>query len=283
MNKLLRSNFSRLKSSAAFRLGVLVMIAYAIIACLFQYMNSINGIVVTLDSVFALPYIMTGIMLAVFCSLFIGTEYSDGTIRNKLIVGSSRKSIYLANFVVSAVAGIIMDFVFWAVVCALGIPLLGGFTAGIGDVLLVLLAGVLMTVSFAAVFTLIAMLNQNKAVSAIICCIGILVATFAASYLYSALSEPEKINSYMVDGSGDFSVTVNGNEAEAELVPNPRYLSGTKRKIYQFLMDFPPSGQMVQVMDMNTPNLKLMPIYSAIIIFLANILGAAFFRRKDLK
>ena len=28
-----------------------------------------------------------GIVMAVFCSLFIGTEYSEGTIRNKIIIG----------------------------------------------------------------------------------------------------------------------------------------------------------------------------------------------------
>ena len=39
-----------------------------------------------------------GIVMAVFCSLFIGTEYSEGTIRNKIIIGQKRGAVYLSNF-----------------------------------------------------------------------------------------------------------------------------------------------------------------------------------------
>ena len=39
-----------------------------------------------------------GIVMAVFCSLFIGTEYSEGTIRNKIIIGQKRGTVYLSNF-----------------------------------------------------------------------------------------------------------------------------------------------------------------------------------------
>ena len=38
-----------------------------------------------------------GLFMAMFTSLFIGTEYDYGTIRNKIIVGHSRTSIYFSN------------------------------------------------------------------------------------------------------------------------------------------------------------------------------------------
>ena len=40
------------------------------------------------------------IALSILITLFIGIEYSDKTIRNKLIVGHSRSEVYLANLVV---------------------------------------------------------------------------------------------------------------------------------------------------------------------------------------
>lgn len=50
-----------------------------------------------IDSAFFSVAIYIGIILSVFCSLFIRTEYSDGTIRNKLIVGQKRSAVYFAK------------------------------------------------------------------------------------------------------------------------------------------------------------------------------------------
>lgn len=283
MSNLLRANLARLKKSRIFWLAMAVMLGFGLIACLGQYRDKVAGFTVTLDSVFSLPYIVSGVLLAVFCSLFIGTEYSDGTIRNKLIVGRSRSSIYLANFIVSAAAGLLMNLVYLAVACAVGIPLLGFFTAGLQEVLLFLLTGMLLTVAFAAIFTMLALLIQSKALSAIVCSIGILAAIFLASYLYSALGEPELTESYKVGADSSFSVTIYDKDQKPEMVPNPKYLTGIHRTAYQFLMDFLPSGQMVQLIDRKAPNLNLLPLYSVIVIVAANAGGILFFRRKDLK
>lgn len=283
MSKLLFSNFARLKKSKIFWFCIVAMLGLSIFDCLLQYRDKVSGFTVTLDSIFVLPYIMSGILLAVFCSLFIGSEYSDGTIRNKLVVGRNRSSIYLANFVVSAVAGLAMNLIYLVVACILGIPLLGFFTADLQMVLVLMLVGMLITIAFAAIFTMLTMLNQNKALSAIICSIGILAAIFVASFLYSAITEPEFIESNQLEVGSSFSVSVDGLDQIAEKVPNPRYLTGNSRALVQFLVDFPPSGQMIQMVDMNMPNLSLLPFYSMIIIITANIGGVFFFRRKDLK
>ena len=283
MSKLLFANFARLRKSKIFWFCTAVMLGLGIFVCLNQYRDKLSGFTVTLDSVFVLPYIMSGILLAVFCSLFIGSEYSDGTIRNKLVVGHNRSAIYLANFVVSAVAGLSMNLIYLAVGFILGIPLLGFFTADLQLVLIWMLVGALITIAFAAIYTMLTMLNQNKALSAIICSIGILAAIVLASYLYSAINEQEFIESYQLEVGSSVSVTVYGTDLKTEMIPNPKYLTGNRRALVQFLMDFLPSGQMVQMVDMNMPNLSLLPLYSSIIIITANIGGVFFFRRKDMK
>ena len=55
-----------------------------------------------------------GLVAAVFISLFVGSEYSDGTIRNKLVVGHSRMRIYLANLIVCSIACVLISLAYAA-------------------------------------------------------------------------------------------------------------------------------------------------------------------------
>ena len=58
---------------------------------------------------------VVGILISIFYSLFLGTEYNDGTIRNKLIVGHKRETIYLASFITGTVAVTIIYFI-WGLI-----------------------------------------------------------------------------------------------------------------------------------------------------------------------
>lgn len=46
------------------------------------------------------------IALAAFTALLVGADYSDGTIRNKLVAGSRRSCVYLSSLAVQIVAGL---------------------------------------------------------------------------------------------------------------------------------------------------------------------------------
>lgn len=121
----------------------------------------------------------TGIVLSVFCSLFIGTEYSDGTIRNKIIVGHTRTAVYLSNLVVCMTAGVFICLSCVAASLLVGIPLLGYFQSDIRILLLLLLCSFVMSFAYAGIFTLIAMLNQNKAIVAVFCILGAFILLFS--------------------------------------------------------------------------------------------------------
>ena len=106
MRKLLHSNFIRLRNSlslgfslAFFLLwnGIMLFSSYDVMLKLESDMP--------LDSVIFAFLFIIGIVMSVLTSLFIGTDYSDGTIRNKIIIGQSRNSIYAANLVTCAFMG----------------------------------------------------------------------------------------------------------------------------------------------------------------------------------
>ncbi len=66
-----------------------------------------------------------GLASAFMLAIFIGTEYHDNTMRNKLICGQSRVTVYFANFFTS----LLITLTFWLipilVILCVGIPLLG--------------------------------------------------------------------------------------------------------------------------------------------------------------
>ena len=109
------------------------------------------------------------ISASAFCSLFIGTEYSDGTIRNKLVVGHTRGTIYLSNLIVSMAAALFdVPFLYPRCLCrghsAYRLHQNGDcHFSGCARRKLCHHAG------FCSIFTLVSMLCQNQAVTAVIC------------------------------------------------------------------------------------------------------------------
>ena len=77
------------------------------------------------------------------------------------------------------------------------------------------------------VLLLAAMLLTNKATSAVACILLSLALLVAGSYVYGALQEAEI-------ESGGLLVTENGTEW-LDPQPNPRYLQGAKRTVYEAL------------------------------------------------
>ena len=109
MRNLLSANFRRLIRGKIFWIAIIFMVGAEIFACAVQYRDVLEyDAVLTMDQMTFQTGIYLGIVTAVFVSLFVGTEYSDGTIRNKLLVGHKRTQIYLANFVTCAVAIVII-------------------------------------------------------------------------------------------------------------------------------------------------------------------------------
>lgn len=275
MSKLLAANFMRIKKNKAFWSGIIFMFGLGIIFPVKRYADMVQtGWVNNLDNGFYFCAVLIAIVMAVFCSMFIGTEYSDGTIRNKIIVGQKRAAIYLANAVTSSLVSIIMCIVFVVPYLCVGIPLLGFFTADIKMILLIGVAVLFLAAAFSSVFTLIAMLCRNKATAAVACLLLAFGLIITGAVLNEMLNAPKMISGYSLSIDG---ALVNTEE------PNPKYLEGVKREIVQTIYDIIPGGQAVQCVSLTAVNLPRLPLYSAGIILLTMGGGVVLFQKKDLK
>lgn len=276
MRKLISANFSRLWKDKIFWIAVVAMLV-------FNLVNVLNGCRQATESMSKFGYTlghylfgflpMFGVFIAAFISLFQGTEYSDGTMRNKLIIGHSRIKVYLANFLTNYIASAIV-LVTGFFVGMVGVPILGWLemetTASVGY----LVASLLMAGAWCAIFTLISMLTTNKAYAVVLCLILWLGFTFLGSYFYNALSHPE-----MHSGA---TVTMDGITI-GEPTPNPDYVGGFKRQVYEFLSDFFPSGQAIQMSSLEAAHPIRMMLCSLGIAVMTTLGGVLGFRRKDLK
>lgn len=253
MNNLLSANFTRLKKSKIFWLGVIAMIGFGAFLPISNYMDEIRFREFT-DYEYTNPFdnvlfgysLAIGVICAIFISLFLGTEYSDGTIRNKLIVGKTRASIYFSNLITNIAAALFMCLCYLGSVCAVGIPLCDKIDMEISLVLKIIAASFVMVIAFCSICTMLSMIIQSKAVMAIISITSIFVLLFATTIINDRLNQPKNyIYSEMTDGV---------EKVVSE--PNSYYVDGTKRKIYIFLMDFLPTSQSVKFYSNSALNVE---------------------------
>jgi len=275
MSRLLRANFMRLVKNKPFYICIAVMAFCGIYLPVTDYSKMIkSGTVCIPDKNFFAFSVCMGVVAAFFISMFIGTEYSDGAIRNKMVLGHSRVSIYLANFLTGFAAALAFNAAYMLASALVGIPLIGWLTADTGAVLLCTVGAVVMTAAYCAIFTLITMLLSRKAAAAVMAMTAVLLLFVAVVSVSERLTAPPEIVFY--------SLSIDG-EPQGHLEPNPLYLEGAARAAYEFVFDLLPTGQSDQYANLTFARPGRMMALSAALTALFTGVGAAVFRRKDLK
>ena len=277
MSKLLSANFQRLLKSKEFWLcAVSTLLISVIMICTEADSAAVmaaRGTIKPLDDYYfqLAPYI--GAIMAIFISLFLGTDYSDGTIRNKLIAGHTRTGIYLANFFTCLTVGIIIT-----ALCFIGglpgLYLIGDFAMGASGVVTYFLVAVGVAAAFSAIFVWISTLSQNKVFTVVRVLILWVAMILAASGLNDRLNEVE-FNGGMAWIDGEFVMV--------EETPNPMYLTGSVRTVCELLYRLLPTGQAIAMTsaDISTPLLNIAA--SLIVAVVITAVGILSFRKKDLK
>ena len=270
MTNLLSANLFRLRKSRLFWVTLLLCAAAGAWQPLQTYLEYQRKF--PLDAIFFVYAMLIGLVLSVFLPLFFGSEYSDGTIRNKLAAGHPRLSVYLANLITAVFAALIFCGGYILCTLAVGVPLLGGPKAP-GPLLTSLILSLLMAAVWCAIFTVLIMNFSRKAASAVSCILLFLAIFAAAMTVYQVLEAPEFYPSFQL---------VNG-EMVSEMVRNPNYITEERRPFYQFLLDLNPVGQAVQYTDGTVTRPLQMALCSLGIIAGTTVAGVLLFKQKDLK
>ena len=277
MRNLLSAGLVRLRRDKIFWLSCAVMAALEIFYVISAwYDGRETGFYSGLDRIYFLFSAAVGFLSALTCAFLIGPEYSDGTLRNKLISGHTRQSVYLTNLLLTALASVAMCLSAVVPALALGLPLLGTFNMGAARAALCTLGVLGLSAAFASVFTMLVTLVKSRVASSVVALVLALVFLVAGSYIYNRLGAAPTIPG--------FEMNINGELVLTEAVPNPAYLDeGPLRDVYEFLDLFLPGGQSIHYCDLSADRVGAMIACDGAIILLTTGAGLALFRRKDLK
>lgn len=278
MSKLLSANIMRLWKEKVFWIVIAIVFALGAIIPISIKISEIRlGVYNSIDPVFGQFAIFIGVVLAIFCSFFVGKEYSDGTIRNKIICGKKRADIYLVNFLTCAMVGLMLCIAFFLPYLGIGIPLLGSFHMEKEIVFWLFLTVIALSIAFASIYNLIAMLSTSKAVTASVCILLTFFFLYIGFQLKGMLNQPEIIDGTAYDENGIAY-------QEVEDFPNPEYLQGWERQVVRFSCNLIPGGQVAQCVGRGTfGDLPQLPIYSLGVILVTTGIGVFVFGKKDLK
>ena len=280
MRKLLSANFRRLFCSKIYWLCAIFMTGFAAFSVCSRYFQTIkyeDYPYPTADALWFIGGMYISVVIAVFVSLWIGTDYSDGTFRNKIMVGHTRSELYFSNLIVCSVGALIIHIAYMLVIAGMACLLLKPFETPFSVLCVMSLVSVLSLIALTSIFVLIAMLIHTKSIGAVVSLIVAMVLIIASMTICNMLDAPEYIDPFG-------GMTINGELVQMEPQPNPRYLDGIKREIYQHTLNLIPTGQMIQYGELAYPeDLACFPLYSLAIILLSTGMGVAIFKKKDLK
>ena len=294
MSKLLRADLVRLFKSKIFWLGVIFMAGLAGVACWTKWRDSQDfpDYYNPPDGLLFVGAAYIGIAIAVVLGIFIGTDYSHGTIRNKFVVGHSRVAMYISNLIISVTATLIMHIVYIAVIVgASAAGITRPFEMSVGNIAALFFTSIFTVTALTSIFVLLCMLIPSRSIGSVAAMILSLALIVTSNTIYYRLLEEEYTRPY------SFTImTDSGEEIEVEQpsVKNPKYLTGTKRKVFEFFNDLLPNGQIMQFSDGASgeqsgddgempDHTAWFPLYSLGLLSVTTAAGVLIFRRKDLK
>lgn len=280
MRKLLSANFARLWKSKVFWVLEGFCFGFGVFAYILVAINTRNlgqgWLEYEAHAYFYLPVLFIAVIVAIFSCFFIGNDYSDGTIRNKLIVGHSRVNIYFSFLLTVCVASVLFLLAHVLAMLSVGLPFSGAAVLTHAEFQPWRIMNVLLTaIVYAAIFTLLSMLDSNKARNVVVSLLVACVLIFAGFYFYDKVSAPEYIQ--LVTHQSDGSLLLQDGP------PNPEYLAGVNRIVHHWITLILPSGSVMLSLDKRLGFDWRNTLCSVVMILLPTLVGISFFKRKDIK
>ena len=249
MNKLLNANFYRLKKSHCFWTLFIIISLLGI----YMYINN-NGFNPEtcvnceneLGKVFFSFLPWNWIIMPIFISIFTGNDFTDGTVKNKIIVGHSRLSIYLSNLLVNIMVGFIYSAIYIIITVITSLILKYSITIPTNKFIDLLIISIFLNISLSAIFTFISMICSGKSsgtISLVVVIWSIIITTGILGKLSSA--------------------------------------TGIYKTLYECILKLIPFAQAIQINEL-TNNYGDFLIYSIVLIIIFNFYGIILFDRKEL-
>ena len=206
MRNLLSAGLVRLARCKALWLSCAVATGYEVFAVLSRCQRVVEETTYShnLDGGFFRFAGVIGLVSALVCAFLIGPEHGDGTMRNKMIIGHSRRDIYLSNLILSTLASLMTCLAAVLPGLVLGLPLLGGFEMGTARATLMILGICTLSMAYAALFTLVTMLISGRTVSLTAAMVLALALLAAGANLNGRLSAPPTIQGYDLSVNASF-------------------------------------------------------------------------------
>lgn len=279
MMSLLRSNAKRMIKDKRYWIVCAGYLVYLVMLLSTMFISQSKGQDMTTDVLFISALGMGGmpllpILIAVFSCVFIGKDYLYGTIRNKLIIGKSRTSVYLSNFITVGISAMAMYLGFLLINCIIGLPAFGLCKLPINDLMWALVDGLFIVWVYSAIFTFVTMVSKNMTTSIILSLLGVFAMYGFSAYLIRVMHTPDMIPVYEI---------INGVEVE-QMVANPHAVSQGVKDFCQVMIDILPSGQISTITNFREVfNEWQILLASVVEIVLINLGGILIFRKLDLK
>ncbi len=271
MNSLLRAGLYRLRRSRMFYAALAVALAISAISIIANCRNS-ESYTMSIDGEMFdnVPYLT--IVFSVFISTWLGSEQLDGDVRNKLISGHARTLVYMSGFVM-CVFGCVCIYLAYLAGALAGLPFIG-FSEGCGARVAGYFAtGLMSCVAVASIIAIAATLVSGRTSVALSVCLA-LALIIAASFFYNNLCEPETVNGIYM--------TLDGIEM-GEPTPNPKYIGGALRTVYEQILRTLPTGQQILLANGEVDDPVVFAALSAVVSVVSCACGAAAFNKKDIK
>ena len=275
MRKLLAASFSRLWKEKIFWFVFLIMSIGSVCYNWIGY-NEINNPQIYVEDMIFCMLPMSGFVFALFISMRLGTEFEEHTIRNKLVVGYNRTQIYFAEYITCMVASIILLGIMLLFATVFGLLLSLEFQSGWMEIVFLLFCCVLIASVFSAMFVGISMNVGAKATSLVVSIVFLFAILLLASFCINALAEEPMAYS-------NITITVEDGVQFGDLIENPAYVDGTQRTVYELIADILPTGQAIQLNNLEFERAVRWPVFSLIMLVIATVAGYLPFRKRDIR
>ena len=275
MRKLITASFSRLWKEKLFWLVFAFMSIGSVCYNWIGY-NEINNPRIYVEDILFCMLPVSSFVFALFISMRLGTEFEEHTIRNKLIVGYSRTQVYFSEYLTCMAASVILLAVMLLCSGLFGLFLSLEFLSDWTDIAFLVFGCVLMALVFSAMFVGICMNVGSKAASLVASIVFLFAILLLASFCINALEEPSMAYTNVI-------ISVEDGVQFGDLVENPAYVDGTQRMIYELIADILPTGQAIQMNNLEFERSARWPAFSLIMLIIATVAGYIPFRKRDIR